>query len=152
MRISDWSSDVCSSDLTTGRPAYSQFDVAMTGDGRFVITWIDRINILGISALKQQTLDAQRYASDGSPIGSVITVYQTDLFAVRTPTVADDGAGNFVVAWFIGPGSIWARRYDAAGRAQGVSFRVSPANPQIRSEEHTSELPSLMRLSYAVFR
>src|SRR3546814_5513347 len=94
MRISDWSSDVCSSDLTTGRPAYSQFDVAMTGDGRFVITWIDRINILGISALKQQTLDAQRYASDGSPIGSVITVYQTDLFAVRTPTVAVDGAGN----------------------------------------------------------
>src|SRR3546814_13154877 len=98
MRISDWSSDVCSSDLTTGRPAYSQFDVAMTGDGRFVITWIDRINILGISALKQQTLDAQRYASDGSPIGSVITVYQTDLVAVRTPTVAVDGAGNFVVA------------------------------------------------------
>src|SRR3546814_16999125 len=45
----------------------------MTGDGRFVITWIDRINILGLSALKQQTLDAQRYASDGSPIGSVIT-------------------------------------------------------------------------------
>src|SRR3546814_8263216 len=120
MRISDWSSDVCSSDLTTGRPAYSQFDVAMTGDGRFVITWIDRINILGISALKQQTLDAQSYASDGSPIGSVITVYQTDLFAVRTPTVAVDGAGNFVVAW--------------------------------RSEEHTSELQQLMRISYDVFR
>src|SRR3546814_5210156 len=39
---------------TTGRPAYSQFDVAMTGAGRFVIPWIDRINILGISALKQQ--------------------------------------------------------------------------------------------------
>src|SRR3546814_5435830 len=78
------------------------------------------------------------------------------------------------LAWFIGPGSIWARRYDADGRAQGVSFRVSPANPQIvvdrpqisrnaagefaiawessgRSEEHTSELQSLMRISYAVF-
>src|SRR3546814_5847874 len=108
------------------------------------------------------------------------------------------------LAWFIGPGSIWARRYDADGRAQGVSFRVSPANPQIvvdrpqisrnaagdfaiawessgssdladtgvylrlysangtafgaatridcrRSEEHTSELQSLMRISSPVF-
>lgn len=116
---------------TTGRPAYSQFDVAMTRDGRFVITWIDRINILGISAVKQQTLNAQRYASDGSPAGPVITVYQSDLFAVRTPTVAVDGDGNFVVAWFIGPGSIWARRYDANGRTQGVSFRVSPVNSQV---------------------
>lgn len=116
---------------TTGRPAYSQFDVAMTGDGRFVITWIDRVNIAGISALKQQTLEAQRYASDGSPVGPVITVYQTDLFAVRTPTVALDGNGNFVVAWFIGPGSIWARRYDAQGQAQGLSFRVSPVNSQV---------------------
>jgi len=116
---------------TTGRPAYSQFDVAMANDGSFVITWIDRSNILGLSALQQQTLDAQRYASDGHPIGSVITVYRTDLFAVRTPSVAVDGEGNFVVAWFIGPGSIWARRYDANGRAQGLSFRVSPVNPQI---------------------
>src|SRR3546814_18141385 len=97
MRISDWSSDVCSSDLfvvvwlsnsqdqlglelyarrydasgvplggefrvdTTGRPAYSQFDVAMNGGGRFVITWIDRIKNHGLSALKQPTLDPQRY-------------------------------------------------------------------------------------------
>lgn len=116
---------------TSGRPAYSQFDVAMTSDGRFVITWIDRIGILGVSALKQQTLNAQRYNSDGSPMGPVIMVYQTDLFAVRTPSVAVDGAGEFIVAWFIGPGSIWARRFDADGQAQGISFRVSQVNSQV---------------------
>src|SRR3546814_14534871 len=69
---------------TTGRPAYSQFDVAMTGDGRFVITWLDRINILGISALTQQTLDAQPYATQGSPIGTVTTLYQNEQMDVRT--------------------------------------------------------------------
>src|SRR3546814_1470723 len=29
--------------------------------------------------------------------------------------------------------------------------RPAPANPSLRSEEHTSELQSLMRISYAVF-
>src|SRR3546814_8489198 len=33
------------------------------------------------------------------------------------------------------------------GQAQGIDFRVD----EIRSEEHTSELQSLMRISYAVF-
>lgn len=117
---------------TTGHPAYSQFDVAMAGDGRFVVTWIDRFNILSLSALQQQTLNAQRYASDGSPVGSVITVYQTDLYAVRTPTVTMNDSGAFVVAWYIGPGSIWAHRYSASGQSLGLGgFRVSPVNPQV---------------------
>src|SRR3546814_10460050 len=34
---------------------------------------------------------------------------------------------------------------------QGDSFRPGTALPQVRSEEHTSELQSLMRISYAVF-
>src|SRR3546814_8239136 len=32
-----------------------------------------------------------------------------------------------------------------------VAARLSPHDPDIRSEEHTSELQSLMRISYAVF-
>src|SRR3546814_986159 len=37
--------------------------------------------------------------------------------------------------------------------ARGVSdgVRTSPSAPEARSEEHTSELQSLMRISYAVF-
>src|SRR3546814_10009676 len=39
-----------------------------------------------------------------------------------------------------------------AGRADGVRrARMAPGPPRPRSEEHTSELQSLMRISYAVF-
>src|SRR3546814_1578558 len=41
-----------------------------------------------------------------------------------------------------------ARRYDAAGRQQ---VRRGRRRERVRSEEHTSELQSLMRISYAVF-
>src|SRR3546814_8360578 len=36
-------------------------------------------------------------------------------------------------------------------RRQAELFAHRPAEPGIRSEEHTSELQSLMRISYAVF-
>src|SRR3546814_6486119 len=38
--------------------------------------------------------------------------------------------------------SLWITRINAASRANGISYR---------SEEHTSELQSLMRISYSVF-
>src|SRR3546814_3907563 len=48
------------------------------------------------------------------------------------------------------PGERTARR---AARAQGAgaSERPRQSRPVLRSEEHTSELQSLMRISYAVF-
>src|SRR3546814_3339024 len=36
-------------------------------------------------------------------------------------------------------------------RAQGYNLRMNPKSRHGRSEEHTSELQSLMRISYAVF-
>src|SRR3546814_8739481 len=47
--------------------------------------------------------------------------------------------------------------YGTAGSLSGLfassrfEFRLKPASPIMRSEEHTSELQSLMRISYAVF-
>src|SRR3546814_4714915 len=38
-----------------------------------------------------------------------------------------------------------------ANKASSVSRRASDGSPAGRSEEHTSELQSLMRISYAVF-
>src|SRR3546814_2075867 len=41
---------------------------------------------------------------------------------------------------------------DARGQQdQGVDQRQAPGRDRLRSEEHTSELQSLMRISYAVF-
>src|SRR3546814_3044630 len=46
----------------------------------------------------------------------------------------------------------WAADASAAGSASGSSaIRPLSASAAMRSEEHTSELQSLMRISYAVF-
>src|SRR3546814_1664649 len=88
MRISDWSSDVCSSDLLAGRRA-----------------------VLGDQAV---------HVVDGAVAGRAA-----------------------------------ARDQDRAARPAQVErcaeAGVAPPDHQDRSEEHTSELQSLMRISYAVF-
>src|SRR3546814_6541727 len=44
----------------------------------------------------------------------------------------------------------WLRKLSADGKG-GLGLRGQPQMRAIRSEEHTSELQSLMRISYAVF-
>src|SRR3546814_2444239 len=100
MRISDWSSDVCSSDL---QPA------------------VDRIG------RRLQPRDADRGGAADRP-GPVAGG------GVRAPVRRVAGADGQ-------PG---------AGRAHGRAAGAA-AGRMARSEEHTSELQSLMRISYAVF-
>src|SRR3546814_7554990 len=100
MRISDWSSDVCSSDLSAERFSRSELDA----DGP----------------------DA------GAPGAGVARAWRT--------TGPAAGAGGVRDA------------HARAGAGAGTSRNGSPGVPAgRRSEEHTSELQSLMRLSYAVF-
>src|SRR3546814_3069583 len=94
MRISDWSSDVCSSDLFIGQYLGQQ-----------------RIN-----PLPQLSL---RHDHDDLPI-----------------------LGNFQES---------AHDMLALGCLQIGRMAARPKAPGERSEEHTSELQSLMRISYAVF-
>src|SRR3546814_3498541 len=108
MRISDWSSDVCSSDLPDLGFLYGTIltdDVALgAGDGRASYN-------LCIFAEGQ---------IDRSPTGSGVTA--------RFALAAARGE--------IGPGD---------------SCEIRGVSGEGRSEEHTSELQSLMRISYAVF-
>src|SRR3546814_9968137 len=64
-----------------------------------------------------------------------------------------DLAGKTFIAG--GKGSFGERRtrdvFDALGIGDKVSFVDVEMNAAVRSEEHTSELQSLMRISYAVF-
>src|SRR3546814_8227377 len=101
MRISDWSSDVCSSDLHRGQRA----DPRLAGEAR--------------------------YLCPSRPPGC-----RSPGLAANAPASARRGAGETD-----------PRRQPQSGQGPGNAV----AGAVDRSEEHTSELQSLMRISYAVF-
>src|SRR3546814_4754606 len=113
MRISDWSSDVCSSDLYSGLPFCND------DPGR----------------------SSTRPFGRGDPAGSMPSPGRSGGASSRAIRYRRYGCGKG-----LGP------------ELQGTSLRaahgeaITPARHNLgRSEEHTSELQSLMRISYAVF-
>src|SRR3546814_6798611 len=107
MRISDWSSDVCSSDLRTQGHSPPPSD-----------------------------LRGGRGAKDGNP-----TLQESGFPASLRSGVPARTAGL--------RGEIKEEAF-AEGGCRGT-FAPKACRPRRRSEEHTSELQSLMRISYAVF-
>src|SRR3546814_1350218 len=120
MRMRDWSSDVCSSDLI------------------FVGNLLDQRHGGPV------TIGFGRYGPNQT-LTETMAVHDTMVILEGTLTVSDDHAS--VTA---GPGEIVAMQ-----KGDKVTIR-SHADGAVtayvtRSEEHTSELQSLMRTSYAVF-
>src|SRR3546814_9949195 len=110
MRISDWSSDVCSSDLQL-----VQY-VALLNEG---LTWDQAAKeAFGDLGKLDQDLEAYRRTR-----------------GMKVFTIPADKLGT---------GKIEISRL-SPGAAAIMPYRIR------RSEEHTSELQSLMRISYAVF-
>src|SRR3546814_10741361 len=116
MRISDWSSDVCSSDLRA-EGILLQEQPVMDGAGAAA----------DLEAAGQQPLPLDA-AIDGGAHRVDHAVQESLGFLRRAP-------GPFVAQH---------QRGDAEAGAL-------PQRQHFRSEEHTSELQSLMRISYAVF-
>src|SRR3546814_5259982 len=132
MRISDWSSDVCSSDLGNGDAsllggAPSSGDLVAQGFG-----WVSGHESGGIgehavtSGLEGAWVNTPTEWSEN--YFRLLLDYEYEL--VRSPAGAQQ--------WQ----PVNQRQEDMAPAAWDSSKR---------SEEHTSELPSLMRISYAVF-
>src|SRR3546814_7819390 len=125
MRISDWSSDVCSSDLPTfafQTPPNSGVDVYydnMQGYYPSITTNVD---------LNDPNLGWQWYRQN-----IALVRRKTETKGAHLDVMLGDAAFNVKVG----------AAYDRATR----SIRAYDN----RSEEHTSELQSLMRISYAVF-
>src|SRR3546814_3103099 len=113
MRISDWSSDVCSSDLLAGAAAL---------------------------AGRRRQLPAGRARAAGLPRAAPAGPAHR-----RRP---GDGHRGAAVDSRIEPLRRRARRRARTALRLRLALRAGPAP---RSEEHTSELQSLMRISYAVF-
>src|SRR3546814_6649751 len=121
MRISDWSSNVCSSDLLDiGRIA---------DDGAVELAGID--SILRAGAVEQVVLDF-RFGDRTKDI--------KQRFSRRAPS------DRPVETIFIDAAEVAEQR-------RILNRIISGGEPVVvhRSEEHTSELQSLMRISYAVF-
>src|SRR3546814_5768036 len=125
MRISDWSSDVCSSDLEQHvarserageRLAALKTDEAGAGQARF------------------------------EPVASRPLADHDDLVRNAAAAQRVDRVGEDVEPLFHDQPA-----KEADDRRVVVDAELAPPN-RIRSEEHTSELQSLIRISFAVFR
>src|SRR3546814_1821850 len=106
MRISDWSSDVCSSDLAAG------VQVVLVRVGH------DTAKVPHPKPITDSSFSGFQYGPDAKEI----------------PPELGPEAGDIVVDKYN-----WGSFY-------GTNLDI-----HLRSEEHTSELQSLMRISYAVF-
>src|SRR3546814_7143617 len=133
MRISDWSSDVCSSDLVGGM-----------GDGAgcgALALHVHAGTVGGIGGLGLGLRDHRQPH-----------LWPEACRAGRLPPVRDKGSmigGNLGFAR-VERGNLLFRRARHIARCAALGQRRLDLGAT-RSEEHTSELQSLMRTSYAVF-
>jgi len=118
----------------------SQFDpgVSMSSTGEFVAVWQSAGSSGGDT--QDTSIQGQRFAADGGPIGSQFQVNSYTTNTQRYPSVAVDGPGNFVVAWYslgsggddASGGSIQGQLYDALfrdGFESGGLSRWSASQP-----------------------
>src|SRR3546814_10775957 len=132
MRISDWSSDVCSSDLERHlEPAREGQRQGRHRDAqqleRYVLTASVPAARRDRSGTKARKQGAGRRLAWTPP--------------ARTPTAGSTS----------GRGIAPARFFMDLLPTEGVGPLIRAPASEARSEEHTSELQSLMRISYAVF-
>jgi hypothetical protein len=104
--------------------------MAMRGDGSFVLVWTAPASTSAGRDPSEYGVYALRYAANGTPIGSEFRVNTTTAGTQRSPVIAMDESGGFVIAWQSDgqDGSEWgvyAQRYDANATPIGGEFRVN---------------------------
>src|SRR3546814_2414547 len=125
MRISDWSSDVCSSDLNFAP------NPTVGGKGTHGGYCGPAVKPIALNMVAEIARDPETYGMPISGIGGITTWRDAAEFLAL-------GAGNVQVCT----------------AAMTYGFKIVEemiTGLSARSEEHTSELQSLMRSSYAVF-
>src|SRR3546814_8106988 len=140
MRISDWSSDVCSYDLDSfrelldGKVAGEQLGTFRDGRLEHRPGWDVTLSApKSVSIMAEVAGDRRLIEAHGQAVKTALAHVEAHMAATRVRhggSVTREATGNLVVASF----------------QHGTSRAQDP-----RSEEHTSELQSLMRITYAVF-
>src|SRR3546814_3340566 len=148
MRISDWSSDVCSSDLSEDGEAVLRESLRCVKPGGMVIIsdtpWYLREEDGRRMLAERQSAFLRRHGTAGSSIAML---------------------GFLSDAWLQGMQRALSIQWEAHRPCYGLAWALRPAVAKLRArrppsrfrlwvaraEEHTSELQSLMRISYAVF-
>src|SRR3546814_2277847 len=128
MRISDWSSDVCSSDLNNSLESNLE-SYGIFGEVYFDLS--DRLTLTG----------GLRYNNDKKDVTA-----RTTLISFLNPYANDGDPFDTPITPLTGPSGLFDADPGTPGQ-QLAQFRAV----SFRSEEHTSELQSLMRISYALF-
>src|SRR3546814_3928406 len=133
MRISDWSSDVCSSDLqelfplNANIPQNDKVRLLWRGDNRISITPFKPLpEPKGLASIKSEI--GQRW-----PMTGLLDVLKEAALDTGLMDAFETSASRVTLS--------------KAALAQRLLLCLYG----LRSEEHTSELQSLMRISYAVF-
>src|SRR3546814_985943 len=116
MRISDWSSDVCSSDLLREEQYV----------GHHIIPLV-REHLTGPTETGLGLVDDEEHAAT--------LAMRLERFEIADGQI-DDAAGT---------------QHGLGDKRGEIARRLAIQQVEARSEEHTSELQSLMRISYAVF-
>lgn len=117
--------------------AQSSPTVAFGSSGTFVVAWQSNdfgypVTIPGPDG-DGIAIRAQRFASDGSPLGGEFTVNTYTTGDQSAPSIAVDGSSRFIVSWLIdsttaadGSGdSVRARAFDADGTPFDNDFQVN---------------------------
>ncbi len=109
--------------------------IAMEENGDFVIAW-ESVVSTGSFPSQQTEIDvfARRYSAAAVPQGNEFRVNTSDTGDQRTPAVAVDADGDFVVAWmrnelFGSTDKIFAQRYNSSGVRQAGEFQVNLNTP-----------------------
>src|SRR3546814_959844 len=145
MRISDWSSDVCAADLR--KPEAGEETAAIAGE----------VAVLKTYALDVSDQDAVKAAVEAveADLGPIWALVNNAGWDKPSPFLATDKSlwDKIIAINLYGPlftHAAVAPRMVARGGGRIINI-ASDAARVGRSEEHTSELQSLMRNSYAVF-
>src|SRR3546814_853341 len=179
MRISDWSSDVCSSDLIAKKEmveAQIRLDHFLLGDARLALALLDHVHdaaelgqahARGLRDLADLGADAVDrggliFGEGGPFLVDPADFVEPILFEFAADIMVEERLARHLVA-------LGEAQHLAAERGQAAVVAVELVDQifdlgavelhafdlrgqffaQLRTEEHTSELQSLMRLSYA---